>query len=227
MGRGGAGDAPAPHDHRRAHAAAAPARAQPPAAARDPAPPAAALQAPPPRRRAARPRRPARARRARARADRRRAVADQRDLPAVPRRPERRGQGDGPQRLRRRPHRRDPGVGRRDRLGAAVRGQRDGHDAPRQAAPGQVPAAARDEQRRGDRGADAGPAGEGGQDLLLHDPRGPLAAGEHPGSSTRPFSGDYGKATTDPRAAAAGAAPRRRRATRARSRASCSPRPTR
>ena len=133
--------APAPHDHRRAHAAAAPARAQPPAAARHPAAAAAALQAPPPRRRAARPLRPAHPGRARARADRRRAVPDQRDLPALPRRPERRGLGDGPERLRRRAHRRDPGVGRRDRLGAAVRGQRDRHDAARQAAPGQVPAA--------------------------------------------------------------------------------------
>ena len=130
-----------------------------------------------------------------------------------------------PQRLRRRPDRRDPGGGRRDRLRAAVRGQRDGHDAARQAAPRQVPAAARDEQRRGDRGADAGPAGEGRQDLHLHAPRGPLAAREHParqqGVQRRLREGDQ-----DPR-------PARRarrsgcRATRARSRASCSPRPTR
>ena len=35
-------------------------------------------------------------------------------------------------------------------------------------------------QRRRDRGADAGPEGEGGQDLQVHAPRGPLAAGERP-----------------------------------------------
>ena len=63
------------------------------------------------------------------------------------------------------------------------------HDAARQAAPRQLPAAARDEQRRRHRGADAGPAGEGRQDLQVHAPRGPLAAGERPARRQGAFDG--------------------------------------
>ena len=108
---------------------------------------------------------------------------------------------------------------------AAVRGQRHRHDAARQAAPGQVPAADRDEQRRRDRGADAGPAGEDRQDLQVHAPRGPLAAENIP-AVNKAFEGDYGKADHQ-RARPAPGAQARRPAAPARSRASCSPRPTR
>ena len=50
-------------------------------------------------------------------------------------------------------------AGRRSTTRALLRAQRDGHAAPRQAAPRQLHAAARDEQRRRDRRADAGPEG--------------------------------------------------------------------
>ena len=89
------------------------------------------------------------------------------------------------------------------------------HAAPRQAAPRQLQLPHGHDQRRGHRGADAGPEGEGGQDLQVHAPRGPLAARERRRCVKKgPFEGDYLKATTDPRLAAPRAQARRCRARR-------------